>query len=61
MLLENWVDLENYHRKKNNFASIYGDRLTGLTCGGHFAVCTNTESLSCTPEANIMLWELYLN
>lgn len=55
------MDLENYHRKKNNFASIYGDGLTGLTCGGHFAVCTNTESLSCTPEANIMLWELYLN
>ena len=26
-------------------------------CGGHFVIYTNTESLCCTPEANI----LYVN
>ena len=28
-------------------------------CGDHIAVYTNTESLCCTPEANIMLYVNY--
>ena len=28
-------------------------------CGDHIAVYTNTESLGCTPEANIMLYVNY--
>ena len=27
-------------------------------CGGHFIIYTNTESLCCTPETNIMLMSI---
>ena len=41
---------------------MYGDGCYNQTyCNDHFAIYTNTESLCCIPEINIMYIQLYLN
>ena len=49
------VDPESSHQKKEKSVTVYGDGYK-LTCGDCFTIYTNTESLFCISETNMILY-----
>ena len=53
--------LESSHDKKTIFLTIMVIDVNWTYCGDHYTIYTNIKTLHCTPDINVMLWQLYLN